>query len=148
MCEQNAMCLEGSGVGATSAGAAGRLCACALQCYCSFAVRLLPPRRDQRTRGAMQTYSSAETEIASYKRRCVMDVETAQITRMNWNAVKVVNLHKSNLDLTSNSNSLLQLCRLQAMPATALVPVFKATRCLLGSGTNMQRHRQLSRRRG
>lgn len=63
-------------------------------------------------------------------------------------AVARLNLHNSNLDLTSNSKSLLQLFRLQALPAAALVPVFKAARCLLGSGTNMQRHRQLSWRRG
>lgn len=143
MCEQSAMCLDGSGVGATSAGAAGRLCACALQCCCSFAVRLLPPRRDQRTRGAWQTNSSAETETASYKRRCATDVVTAQTTRMNWNAVKNCinqsNINQFiNLNLTSN---LARSYRLQAMPSTALVPVFKATRCLLVSGTNMQRHR-------
>lgn len=78
MCEDSAMCMNGGG--------AGGLCACALQCCCSFAVRLLPPRRDQRTRGAMQTNSSAETETASYRRRCATDVETAQTTQMNWNA--------------------------------------------------------------
>lgn len=110
MCEQSAMCLDGSGVGATSAGAAGRLCACALQCCCSFAVRLLPPRRDQRTRGAWQTNSSAETETASYKRRCATDVVTAQTTRMNWNAVKKLHkltkhksIHQSKPNLKSRS---------------------------------------------
>lgn len=145
MCEQSAMCLDGSGVGATSAGAAGRLCACALRCCCSFAVRLLPPRRDQRTRGAWQTNSSAETETASYKRRCATDVATAQITLMNWNAVK---MHEFTIfydlsDLTSNlyTTPASHLCRLQAMPTTALVPVFKTTRRLLVSGTNMQWHR-------
>ncbi|ALC49752.1 yl [Drosophila busckii] len=61
------MC-EHSGLEAAAATAGGRFCACAREC-CSFAVRLLPPRRDQRTRGAMQNNSNAETEAASYRRR-------------------------------------------------------------------------------